>query len=108
MGRSSHCRMCSRALAALVASRTVAEHQSITRQMATGVCDTCSRLRLVAAGDFVRALDDLLLITYMGADRCPRGTPPHSAMTQATRRLHAAEAHCVRLKLWPATERSTT
>ena len=110
MGRSSTCRLCATDLAALLAAtRTVLEHKSISRQVASGLCDTCSRLRLAAAVEFERASHDVRMLAAMGAGwlhtRPPRPIP---VLARAMGRLQAAEQECVRLRMWPAIERSTT
>jgi hypothetical protein len=110
MGRSPNCRVCSVVLIAMhITSGTVAEHESISRQIGNGICDACSRLRHLAAVEFERASHDVRMLAAMGAGwlhtRPPRPIP---VLARAMGRLQAAEQECVRLRMWPTTERSTT
>lgn len=111
IGRAA-CRVCGYDLAGRWAVATlVTDRAALARQMTSGFCDSCAWLRYQAALEFMAAADELALVIYCGAGQtriAPRGLPrPHPALTQATTRLRAAEKECVRLKMWPATERST-
>ena len=90
----------------------IAERAELMRQILNGICDPCQRLRFAAALEYQAAKDELAVMILLGA-----GTPrhrqgetmpfAHPAYKQADLRLKYANQECVRLRMWPATERST-
>lgn len=110
MGRSFDCRVCGFRLTAVMPAATVRERAEWARQIDNGVCDPCSRQRWTAAVEFERASYGVHLLISMGAgwDLTVRPPRPISVLARALGRLKAADHECVRLKMWPATERSTT
>lgn len=76
------------------------------RQMANGLCDDCQRDRYDAAVEYEGAIAEMRLVGALGAT-WSKSKPPilHPALRQAMQRLGAADARCVRLKMWPAPAR---
>lgn len=112
LGRSAVCFVCGFGMAtALVRAETVRERADWADQIENGVCHSCARLRQAAAVEFERASYGVRLLMEMGARWIPVERSAHRpvpVLARAIGRLTAADHECVRLKMWPATERSKT
>jgi len=78
--------------------------ESMRRQTGNGLCDPCQVLRNAAALEFIRAKDEMALLSNLGATNKFIGpdTNGSMAMRAAKARLLAADAACVRLQMWTA------
>jgi hypothetical protein len=75
------------------------------RQIENGICDPCQRARYAAALEYERAVSEVRMLSDFGAvlgNRTHGMTRNNQILYQATHRLRAADAECVRLGMWPA------
>jgi hypothetical protein len=101
--KSSHqCRVCRDWLEPLYTkARSDAERESALRQMDNGMCDECQRKRWAAAVEYLRAADQIRVVTRMFARAAMKTPSPHlGLMFELRSRVHLAEARCVALKMW--------
>lgn len=72
------------------------------RMIGNGMCDNCQSERLEAAMEYEAAINQMQLAQTLGAG-WSNSRPPriHPALAQAKSRLNAADAWCVRLRMWP-------
>jgi hypothetical protein len=100
---SPYCRCCGMDLRARLANTDLVRLRAeFARMIANGMCDNCQSDRLEAALEYEAAVNEVSLVTYLGGG-WTRDRPPrlHPALSQAKRRLNAADARCVRLRMWP-------
>lgn len=108
MGYSTRCAVCCTDLAELLVEMSSRKlRASIHRQMSNGLCDQCQRARHAAAVEYEHAAEAVHLVVYLGAEQY--GYPPRipTVLHEASLRLKQANQECIRLKMWPATERKT-
>jgi hypothetical protein len=89
--------------ARLLACELVRLRAEFARMVANGICDDCQSNRMEAAQEYENAVAQVRLVAAMGG-RWSNTRPPviHPALAEAVQRRNAADAWCVRLKMWPA------
>jgi hypothetical protein len=103
---SSVCRVCGMNLRRrLDRSDLVLMRMNFARMIANGMCDGCQFDRLEAAMEYENAAAEVRMVTALGAG-WSRSKPPviRPELAQARKRARAADAWCVRLKMWPDRE----
>lgn len=101
---SDRCRICGVNLRARLNRTTLIRLRAeFARMIVNGMCDNCQSDRLEAALEFENATAEARLAIDLGAGWSKRRPPKvHPVLQQAMARRNAADARCVRLKMWPA------
>lgn len=102
MQPSGVCRVCGMNIRRRLANTELVRLRAeFARMMANGICDDCQSNRMEAAMEYENAAAELRLVTFCGAG-WSKSRPPklHPALRQSMRRVAAADAWCVRLKMW--------
>lgn len=101
------CECCGRNIMALPVRADLAlvtDRTDLVRQLRNGVCDPCSRLRITAAVDYIRAADAVRVLAKVGIGWEIRGGfyPDQSnGFAALLERVKTAEHRCEELKMWP-------
>jgi hypothetical protein len=98
---SLNCRVCGRSLKVDWTRATNEEIADADRQIANGLCDVDQRKRWAAATEYLRAADQIRVITQMFAAAGSRALrADRSPMLELRMRVNVAERQCVALKMW--------
>jgi hypothetical protein len=78
--------------------------ESMRRQTGNGLCDPCQLRRYAAAIEYIRAKDEMALLSNLGATNKFIGpdTKGSMAMRAVKARLLAADERCIALQMWTA------